>query len=385
MVAIVKKHPQCPDIYPEQIPEEITKKDREIFLKVINANLEPEQQESIRNPEQVFPRQREVLAVHWHPEYIPLDLAIERIDRMYPNRETELIIPTEHNEIRSYAGYSGVEVDCYSQGFNQKVQLLLHFKSQNIAQENVLQSMLEHTRKYRSSQLLSFMQTILEPVQERMEAASKDTGADLELIQFCSIYVQKIKLLVDEYFEHIPTSMFKNKLIRNFFDYLRQDYDPVAIDRCQNFLKAVKKRVKEDFSLQYFYRTSEIIEEARLHRAGVIIPHPEQFWPILLADYDVDGYEVWNPQSQKYTEFLISVVNRKNRESGNSKKLLIFMGDDTHLGEKVKDREFQDQAKAAREIGYQPAWEDLSISKKLIRNQVSRSRTIQEYKAILDG
>ncbi|MDZ7641509.1 MAG: hypothetical protein U5J62_05750 [Desulfurivibrio sp.] len=245
--------------------------------------------------------------------------------------------------------------------------------------------MLEHTRNYRSSQLLDFIHTITKPLPERMEAAAKATGADPELMQFCRIYVQKIKLLVDEHLEQIPVSMFKNKLIRNFFDYLRQDYDPVIIDRCQNFLKAIKKLVKEDFPLQYFYRTSEIIEEARLHGAGIIIPHPEQYWPILLADYDVDGYEVWNPQSQRYTEFLISVVNRKNQERGNQKRILIFMGDDTHLGEKVKDKEFQDQDKAAREIGYQPAWEDLSISKKLIRNQVSRTRTIQEYKAILDG
>ncbi|MDZ7641510.1 MAG: hypothetical protein U5J62_05755 [Desulfurivibrio sp.] len=93
MAAIVKKLPQCSDIYPAQIPEEITDKDRDIFLKVIKARLEPEQEEIIRNPEQVFPRQREVLALHWHPEYIPMELALERINRMYPNPDVKLIIP----------------------------------------------------------------------------------------------------------------------------------------------------------------------------------------------------------------------------------------------------------------------------------------------------
>ncbi len=45
----------------------------------------------------------------------------------------------------------------------------------------------------------------------------------------------------------------------------------------------------------------------------MVIPHPEQFWPILLADYDVDGYEVWNPQSREYTDFLIRALDNQNK------------------------------------------------------------------------
>ncbi len=385
MVNVVKKNPQCPDIYPEQIPEDITEKDREIFFQVINANLSTAQVETITNPDIIFPRQESVIALHWHPEHIPMDLAIKRLDRMFPNRKSELIIPTEHNEIISCAGYSGVEVDCYSMSFNQKVQLLLHFKNENIAQNNVLPAMLEHTRKYRSSQLLNFLHTITEPFEKHIDAAAKKTGTDQETIRFCTIYVQKIKKLIDEHYYQIPNSMFKNKLIRYFFAYLRKHYNHTVVDRCQNFLKEIKKLVKEDFSLQYFFRTSEIIEEARHLKAGIVIPHPEQFWPILLAEYDIDGYEVWNPQSQRYTEFLISVVNRMNRLRSNKNKFLIFMGDDTHLGEKVKDKEFQDQEKVEREVGHQPVWDDLSISKQLIMNQVTRETLIREYKKILDN
>ncbi len=179
-----------------------------------------------------------------------------RLEGMYPDKRNALIIPTQHNVITSYGDYAGVEVDCYSRGFNQKVQ--------------------------------------------------------------------------------------------------------------------------------YFYRTSEVIEEARALGAGIVIPHPEQFWPILLADYDIDGIEVWNPQSRKYTEFLISVINQKNRCSGFSKRnLLIFMGDDTHMAEKTRAPEVQDQEKAGREIGYQPAWDDLSIRKALIRAGASRRNVIQEYEARL--
>jgi hypothetical protein len=118
-----------------------------------------------------------------------------------------------------------------------------------------------------------------------------------------------------------------------------------------------------------------------MHGAGIVVPHPEQFWPILLAEYDVDGYEVWNPQSQRYTDFLISVVNRKNRErTVTQRSLLIFMGDDTHMGEKIKEPKFQDKEKAGREIGYQPVWDDLNIRKRLIKAQVNISSVIDEYR-----
>jgi hypothetical protein len=191
---------------------------------------------------------------------------------------------------------------------------------------------------------------------------------------------------MDEHLDSVPQDMIKNKLLRNFFDGLRPSYGHQVIDRAQAFLKSVKQTVKAHFSLQYFYRTSEVIEEARKHRAGVVVPHPEQFWPILLAEYDVDGYEVWNPQSQRYTDFLISVVNRKNRELGLSRRrLLIFMGDDTHMGEKVRDPELQDLNKASREIGLQSAWEDLAIRKTLVKAQVSRGKIIDEYLARLQG
>ena len=148
-------------------------------------------------------------------------------------------------------------------------------------------------------------------------------------------------------------------------------------------MRAVKYKVKEGFPLTYFYRTSEVIEEARSLGAGIVIPHPEQFWPILLADYDVDGYEVWNPQSQEYTEFLITVLNRRNKQVNNSRPLLVFMGDDTHLSEKVKEPAIRDREKACREIGLQPAWEDMQIRKQLLKAGMDRPRIIQEYTARL--
>jgi len=98
----------------------------------------------------------------------------------------------------------------------------------------------------------------------------------------------------------------------------------------------------------------------------------------------VDGIEVWNPQSQQYTEFLINVVNRRNRMGWHGERpILIFMGDDCHMSERTRDPAEQDPDKAAREIGLQPAWHDFAIRKSLIINGVSRRKIIAEYRARL--
>jgi hypothetical protein len=267
-----------------------------------------------------------------------------------------------------------------------KVQLLLHFKTTRLGAAHTLRAMLKHTMTYRASQLFDFMHTITAPLEDRLEEAARETGADLDLVEFVRHHVTKIQRMVEEEQDRLPVDALKNKLLRNYFDALRPIFDGDLIDRAQTFLSAVKAIVKRHFSLHYFYRTSEVIEEARALGAGIVIPHPEQFWPILLADYDVDGYEVWNPQSQRYTDFLIATVGRANACPGLSKRRkLVFMGDDTHMGEKTKSPETQSEEKAAREIGYQPAWDDLDISKRLILSGMSREIAIREYRERLDG
>ncbi|MDY6832796.1 MAG: hypothetical protein SWC96_13340, partial [Thermodesulfobacteriota bacterium] len=226
-----------------------------------------------------------------------------------------------------------------------------------------------------------FIDTITRPDQMRLNKAARETGADSALIHFVRTYVGKISTLLESHETEIHPQMIRNKLLSNYFDQLRDIYGDTFIDRAQTFLRAVKVLVKAGFSLEYFYRTSEVIEEARSLGAGIVVPHPEQFWPVLLADYDVDGYEVWNPQSNRYTEFLVSVLKEKNRSGGPSRRrLLMFMGDDTHMGEKVKDPRYQNKEKAAREIGLQPAWEDLNVHKELIMADMDRHIVIEEYR-----
>ncbi len=204
-------------------------------------------------------------------------------------------------------------------------------------------------------------------------------------MRFVTHHVVKIEKLLDRHYDEILPMAIKNKLLRNYFDTLRLEVDGTVINRAQTFLQAVKNLVKSEFPLKFFYRTSEIIEEARSKGAGIIIPHPEQFWPVLLADYDVDGYEVWNPQSLEYTRFLIKTMVRQNRQQHFSRPLIVFMGDDTHMGEKTRPIAEQDKKKAAREIGVQPPWDDMDIRKLLIKAGMDRNQVISEYKARLSG
>lgn len=380
---------QCASIDLATIPREVTEDDLSRFKQITSITLNEEQREWVSTPDKSHPMQSEILAVHWHPEFVPMDLIAKRITAMYPNASQSLIIPTQHNELLEWGDHVGVEVDCYSSGFNRKVQLLLHFRKDKLAEfgerADVLKSMLAHTFNYRSSQLFDFMDALIEDShEESRQQASSDTGADEEMVEFCRIYAQKLREMLEQNWTTTPASMVKNKLIRNYLNNLSDIYGKRFIARAQVYLKAVKKLVKKDFSLKYFYRASEIIEEARSLGAGIVIPHPEQFWPILLANYDVDGYEIWNPQSREYTEFLISVVHRQNatRERG-SRPLLVFMGDDCHMGEKALSPDLRDAEKSAREIGYQPAWEDMAVRKELIVAGFSRSKVIDEYTARL--
>ncbi|EPR41938.1 hypothetical protein dsx2_2942 [Desulfovibrio sp. X2] len=372
-----------------QVPREVTEEDAAVYRRVISTEITEEQAERIAVPRRAHPTQEDVLAVHWHPEYVPMELIRRRVETLYPQHEAELIIPTQHNEILEWGDYAGVEVDCYSSGFNRKVQLLLHFRKENVAGEraHTLRSMLSHTFEYRSSQLFEFLDSASLPaMEERRLQAAEACNADADIVEFAAIFSAKLRSLIEDNWSATPRDAIKNKLLRNFLDEFRPTYGDLLLNKTQVYLKALKELVKQRFSLTYFYRASEIIEEARSLGAGVVIPHPEQFWPILLADYDVDGIEVWNPQSREYTEFLIRAVNRQNDyRCREQRQLLIFMGDDCHMSEKLKDPALQDPEKAAREIGLQPAWDDLAVRKSLILCGVSRAGVIDEYRARLNG
>jgi hypothetical protein len=377
--------PQNSEIDLRAVPREVTEWDLETFLALTCAGITPEQARAVRVPLARHPRQEYVLAVHWHPEHVPMDMIRERVEAMYPGRKDELIIPTQHNELLTWGDYAGVEVDCFSRGFNRKVQLLLHMRADRMARAGVLANMLKHTFKYRSSQLFEYLDALCEPAwAERRQRAASKGGFDEDVVEFTAIHARRLKelLIVNE--SRTPPGAIKNKLVRNFLDCLREFYDGRFVTKAQVYARAVKEVVKEHFSLDYFYRASDVVAEARALGAGIVIPHPEQFWPILLRNYDVDGIEVWNPQSRQYTEFLINVVLDQNRRGYHKDRpLLIFMGDDCHMSEKLKLPAEQDEEKAGREVGLQPAWDDIGISKALIMAGLGRKTLMDEYRARL--
>ena len=303
---------------------------------------------------------------------------------MFPAVEEELCIPTQHNELLALNGFSGVEVDCFSCDFNQKIQLLAHFQTGRVARADTFRAMLDHTRDYRRRQLDSLLDALgtkRNGSGELARQAAGLSGADGSIVAFTAAIAHKLRALIERHKENLARDSLKNKLVRNFLNRKRGLYGDTFINRAQLYVNEVKVAVKAAFSPEHYYSARDIIEEIRGLGGGIVIPHPEQFWPVLLAGYDVDGYEVWNPQSRRYTEFLISVVAEQNRNRPERRReLLVFMGDDCHMSEKILPPAEQDPLKAEREVGLQPAWDDLNIRRKLVTDQAGRECVIQRYK-----
>jgi hypothetical protein len=241
--------------------------------------------------------------------------------------------------------------------------------------------MLEHTFKYRSSQLFELLDSIIEEKwSQRMEEAAGETGANPDVVAMVRFFTARLRRLIRDFENEMAPIMIKNKLVPEFIIAQKNRLPTAMVNRALLLVKAVKAIVKREFSIDYFFTTEEVIEEVRSVGGSVVIPHPEQFWPILLADYDVDGWEVWNPQSREFTKFLIQAVNNqnKNRRAGG-RNILIFMGDDTHMSVKIRDPETVERSKLEREIGLQPAWEEPGIRKCLSLAGAGRQRIIDEY------
>lgn len=362
--------------------DEITDWDKECFNKLTRLDLSQKQKETVINPSSTYPDVNSVLAVHWHPENVPIELILQRIKKLYPNSTDDLIIPTQHNELMIAGEYAGVEVDCYSPEFKRKVQLLFHFNKKHISAATKFKAMLRHTFSYRSSQFYQFLETATKGTSSKLfNEAVSNTAIDENIASFVVQYANKLKELIYLNKQNIPDNSLKNKLLVNYFQTLIEFFDSQTINKSLLLLAEIKRLVKQNFQLDYFYYTNDMIEEVRGLNGCIVIPHPEQFWPILLANYDIDGIEVWNPQSREYTEFLIDVVAEKNKTTKNeNKKILVFMGDDTHFSEKTKEEHLQFKNKAMREIGYQPPWDDLIIRKKIIASNLSKPEVIKEYR-----
>ena len=220
-----KSQPSEDSVYTDYDPNVLSPWDKVTFQQLTTTDLTPQQEAQVVNPAQVRPRQREVLAIHWHPEWVPLALAQARVQATFPTQQHALVIPTQHNELLALDDFAGVEVDCYSQGFNRKVQLLLHFRRERLEQAGSLRSMLKHTQLYRSSQLWELVDSLRDPkLEERLQEAAEETGASQELVDFVRLHSSKFSQMLRDQEQDLAPIMVKNKLISDYFMALRQHF-----------------------------------------------------------------------------------------------------------------------------------------------------------------
>ena len=172
--------------------------------------------------------------------------------------------------------------------------------------------------------------------------------------------------------------MLKNRLLTDFMQERASGLDKAVLGKALSVVKLVKTMVKRRFDPSRFHTAAEVIEEARGLGAGVVLPHPPLFWPALLDDLDVDGWEVWNPSTPKHTLFLFDCLARAGRRR---RPLLAFMGDDTHMSSKIRPDVMEDQSYREREIGFQPPWDSPPVADALRALGQGRERTMDEYRA----
>ncbi len=69
-------------VVPGKISEAITAADEALFDTITATRLSEAQQERIATPPRILHQQASVLAIHWHPEFVPMSLIGRRIEAM---------------------------------------------------------------------------------------------------------------------------------------------------------------------------------------------------------------------------------------------------------------------------------------------------------------
>jgi hypothetical protein len=351
-----------------------------IFDRLTSVDLSEEEIRRVTRPDRAAPEAERFLAVHWHPERAPLELIGQRLKAAFPKARDSLIIPTPHNQVAVYGPYAGVEADAYDPGYGLKIHLLFHFSAGRLPRAGVFLDMLERTYRYRARQLLEILDCLAGPALLDVPGLpSGDLGLEArKLARFCAL---RLRELVDRsgLIGTPRDELLKNRLLPDFMDALAGE-DP-RLPPALGVVKAAKKKVKAAFQPANFYSPREIIEEARALGAGVVIPHPPFFWPVLLDDLDVDGWEIWNSSSPRHVEFLARALARANQARGGRRRLLAFMGDDTHFSSKYRPP--PGGGPDGRELGFQDPWADPAIDKILAETGQSLAGTLAEYRARL--
>jgi hypothetical protein len=303
-----------------------------------------------------------------------------RLSRAFPAATDRLVIPTQHNRVTVMGPWAGVEVDCFATSFGQKIQLLVHFNAAKMPKAGVFLGMMDRTYRYRAHQLMEILEALTNP-DDSLKQEINNNGLDHQALDLTGFFACRLKELIQgrDILDTERSEMLKNRLLTDFMLARNQGLDPTLFGSSLSCANVVKSFVKHRLNYQRFNTAQEVIEEVRALGAGIVIPHPPQFWPALIDDLDADGWEVWNPSTPNHALFLIESLNRTK---GRTKRpLLAFMGDDTHMSSKIRANVTEDKNGRGREIGFQPPWWAPEVAQALKRTGQSRERTMDEYRA----
>jgi hypothetical protein len=353
-----------------------------VFNRLTSVELTAKEIAVASRPSRQDFEEKRVLAVHWHPEWIPLDLIHQRTRAAFPAADDFLFIPTQHNQLMTVGDWTGVEADAYAPEYGLKIQLLIHFRSRKLPKATALASMMERTFRYRALQLLDILDKIINP-DEAIKNEIKKQGFSSDSVNLAQNLAKRLWDIIEkaDLGSSERAETLKNRLLPDFMAIRGQEYPPALLDRAMALSRLVKTQVKRRLAPSRFHAVRDVIEEARGLGAGIVIPHPPQFWPAILDNLDVDGWEVWNPSTPNHTIFLIETMAAKKK---GKRSLLAFMGDDTHMSSKIRpDQKSEEKNNLDREIGFQPPWRDLQVIKTLKKVGQSRDRTMDEYRARL--
>ncbi|MDR1045135.1 MAG: hypothetical protein LBP33_08470 [Candidatus Adiutrix sp.] len=367
----------------EDRARDLDQEDRRQFDLLTSMELTEAEKRLAAEPDRRAPEAGELLAVHWHPEWAPLALIKERLKLSFPRAENRLVIPTQHNRVMVMDGWAGVEVDVYERRYGLKVQLLIHFPAARLPRASAFLAMMNHTYNYRAHQLLDSLRALLDPetLSGDLKASLKGSVSD-QGVELARFYARRLTALIEEtgILGSSRDEMLKNRLLPDFIR-ARDQGESRLREEALLFISAVKKKVKSRLNPDEFYSSREVIAEARRLGGGIVIPHPPLFWPVLLDDLDVDGWEIWNPSTPGHTLFILEALNRANESRGRRGRLLAFMGDDTHMSAKFRRKLSDEKDSGDREIGFQDPWDDPRVQALLKEGRQSRQATLNEYRA----
>jgi hypothetical protein len=373
------------DPAPTPCDVEVSDWDEQTYALLVSSRLSPARRHAIAWPRQTYPDQDAVLATHWHPDGVPMELIRHRIGALFPSRTAELVIPTPHNRLAAYGELAGAEIDCYAPEIRDKVQLLIHLPRDRAARATALTGILEQAAETRARLLLRILEELdaAGPTKRLGRVATKIT-ADPSALEFVQLRARKLRALIDRNRSKTPAHVLRPRLFRLYLEALRGQCGDRIADQGQALIRALSKALKRDEPAASFHSIYDIITEVRAARGGVVVPHPQKFPGVLETNYDVDGYEVWSPGWPRKTSALIDAIAERSA-SRKARPFLMFLADDCHLGEKLRPANLRCPKRAAREIGVQAGWDDPAIRSCLERAGVTRRGVIEAYRHRLLG